>query len=82
MWYAADCYDTGQRSNPPPLTGLQLSVVQSGKTWHVASDINAVGSRYRFHVPVALPGDLRPGLATVRVDGFGGSATLHVRRDK
>jgi hypothetical protein len=81
-WYAADCYDSGQPSDPPPLTGLHLSVVQSGKTWRVASDVNAVGDRYRFHVPVVLPSDLQRGLAIVRIDGFGGSATLHVRRDK
>jgi hypothetical protein len=81
-WYAADCYDMGQPGNPPPLTGLDLSVVQGGKAWRVASDVNAVGDRYRFHVPVVVPSDLRPGLATVRVDKYGGTATLHVRRDK
>jgi hypothetical protein len=81
-YFAADCYDTGQRGRPPALTGLHLSVVQNGKTWRVASDVRAAHHLYRFHVPIGLPSDLHPGTAIVRVDGYGPPATLHVMRDK
>jgi hypothetical protein len=81
-YFAADCYDTGQPGQPPPLTGLHLSVVQDGKSWLVASQVRAAHRHYTFHVPVVLPSDVRPGTAIVRVDGQGTSATLHILRDK
>jgi hypothetical protein len=79
-YFAADCYDTGQPGRPAALTGLRLSVVQDGKVWSVASQVAAAHRLYTFHVPVVLPKDLQPGRATVRVDGYGASATVHVRR--
>jgi hypothetical protein len=81
-YFAADCYDTGQPGRPAALTGLHLSVVQGGKTWRVASQVRAAHRHYTFHVPVALPSDLRPGTAIVRVDGYGASATLHIQRGR
>jgi hypothetical protein len=80
-YFAADCYDTGQPGQPPPLTGLQLSVVQDGKSWVVASQVRAAHRHYTFHVPVVLPSGLRPGTAIVRVDEQGTFATLHILRD-
>lgn len=79
-WFAADCYDTGQASDPPPLTDLTVSIVQNGKTWQLASGVDATGDHYAFHVPLVLPTGLTPGKATVRVGGYRTAALLQITR--
>jgi hypothetical protein len=57
-----------------------VSIAQNGKTWPLATGVDAAGDHYTFHVPLILPTDLTPGDATVRVDGYGTAATLHITR--
>jgi hypothetical protein len=77
-WFAADCFDTGQAGTPPPLTKLLLHVSQRERGWTVASGVNASGSHYTFDLPIELPSELRPGLATVAVVDHGAPVDVHV----
>jgi hypothetical protein len=78
-WFAADCYDTGQSGMPPPLTNLSLQLSQAGRSWTVASGIDASGSEYTFITAVRLPHDLHPGRAHLAIAGYGRPVTFHVR---
>ena len=77
-WFAADCYDTGQTGTPPPLTGLELEVMQDGSAWTLARDLDATGEKYELEVTVRLPTELKAGPAVVRVVGYGSPADLQI----
>jgi hypothetical protein len=70
----------GQPGTPPALQGLTLQVSQHGQTWTVATGVDAAGSHYAFRQVIQIPKDLHPGAATIKVKGYGPSATLHVAR--
>jgi hypothetical protein len=77
-WFAADCHDTGQAGQPPPLTGLHLQLSQNGRDWTVGTAVNASGPRYMFRTSIELPDDVRPGSATLKVENYGQGAVVQV----
>ncbi len=80
-WFAANCADTvvdGRRAKTIPLTGLEVDVRQSQRTWRLAQHVNASGSDVGFDLALTLPADLLPGPAVIQVPGYGVPAALTV----
>lgn len=65
-YFVTDCYDTGQKGDPPPYRTVVVSLAAGSHETRLATvHPNHQGA---FSVDVELPEDLRPGLVTLRTD--------------